>query len=53
MWCLLGLETLSYIFRYLAMTMVDETSGWCGGTLLGDQDENSEIYRHYAALIQV
>ncbi|XP_075494550.1 phosphatidylinositol-3-phosphatase SAC1-like isoform X1 [Primulina tabacum] len=39
--------------RYLAMTTVDETNGWCGGTLLGDQNESGEIYRHYAELIQV
>ncbi|KAL3641427.1 Phosphoinositide phosphatase sac1 [Castilleja foliolosa] len=38
--------------QYLAMTTVDETNGWYGGTLLGDQDENSEIYQHYAELIQ-
>lgn len=38
--------------RYLAMTSVDEANGWYGGTLLGDQDENSEIYKHYAALCQ-
>ncbi|XP_022875965.1 phosphoinositide phosphatase SAC1 isoform X1 [Olea europaea var. sylvestris] len=38
--------------RYLAMTTVDEANGWYGGTLLGDQDESSEIYRHYAELIQ-
>ncbi|KAJ4842052.1 Phosphoinositide phosphatase sac1 [Turnera subulata] len=38
--------------RYLAMTSVDEASGWYGGTLLGDQDESSEIYKHYAALCQ-
>ncbi|XP_011003983.1 PREDICTED: phosphoinositide phosphatase SAC1-like isoform X1 [Populus euphratica] len=37
--------------RYLAMTAVDE-SGWYGGTLLGDQDESSEIYKHYAELCQ-
>jgi hypothetical protein len=41
------------ISRYLAMTSVDEANGWYGGTLLGDQDENSEIYKHYAALCQV
>lgn len=35
------------------MTTVDEANGWYGGTLLGDQDENSEVYRHYAELIQV
>ncbi|KAJ8759539.1 hypothetical protein K2173_007159 [Erythroxylum novogranatense] len=38
--------------RYLAMTSVDEVSGWYGGTLLGDQDESSEIYKHYAELCQ-
>ncbi|KAB5511153.1 hypothetical protein DKX38_030187 [Salix brachista] len=26
--------------RYLAVTSVDEASGWYGGTLLGDQDED-------------
>jgi hypothetical protein len=34
------------------MTSVEE-SGWYGGTLLGDQDESSEIYKHYAELCQV
>ncbi|KAI3464346.1 hypothetical protein Pfo_021009 [Paulownia fortunei] len=38
--------------QYLAMTTVDEANGWYGGTLLGDQDENSGIYQHYAELIQ-
>lgn len=38
--------------RYLAMTSVNEANGWYGGTLLGDQDENSEIYKHYAELCQ-
>ncbi|XP_048331290.2 phosphatidylinositol-3-phosphatase SAC1 isoform X1 [Ziziphus jujuba] len=38
--------------RYLAMTSVDEANGWYGGTLLGDQDESSEIYKHYAELCQ-
>ncbi|KAJ8769901.1 hypothetical protein K2173_008983 [Erythroxylum novogranatense] len=38
--------------RYLTMMSVDEASGWYGGTLLGDHDENSEIYRHYADLCQ-
>ncbi|XAR57485.1 hypothetical protein NMG60_11025646 [Bertholletia excelsa] len=38
--------------RYLAMTSVDEAHGWYGGTLLGDQDDNSEIYKHYAELCQ-
>lgn len=35
------------------MTSVDEANGWYGGTLLGDQDENSEIHKHYAELCQV
>lgn len=35
------------------MTSVDEANGWYGGTLLGDQDESSEIYKHYAELCQV
>lgn len=35
------------------MMSVDEDNGWYGGTLLGDQDENSEIYKHYAAFCQV
>lgn len=35
------------------MTYADEANGWNGGTLLGDQDENSEIYKHYAELCQV
>ncbi|KAF2297364.1 hypothetical protein GH714_021938 [Hevea brasiliensis] len=34
------------------MTSVDEASGWYGGTLLGDQNEDSEIYKHYAELCQ-
>ncbi|VFR00828.1 unnamed protein product [Cuscuta campestris] len=38
--------------RYLAMTTVNEANGWYGGTLIGDQDESSEIFRHYAELIQ-
>ncbi|KAK9271414.1 hypothetical protein L1049_027004 [Liquidambar formosana] len=38
--------------RYLATTSVDEANGWYGGTLLGDQDESSEIYKHYAELCQ-
>lgn len=35
------------------MRTVDEANGWYGGSLLGDQDENSETYQHYAGLIQV
>ncbi|XP_077213252.1 phosphoinositide phosphatase family protein [Tasmannia lanceolata] len=38
--------------RYLTMTSVNEANGWYGGTLLYDQDESSEIYRHYAELCQ-
>ncbi|GMP79072.1 hypothetical protein CsSME_00034753 [Camellia sinensis var. sinensis] len=38
--------------RYLALTSVEEANGWYGGSLLGDQDENSEIYKHYAELCQ-
>ncbi|KAJ7949684.1 Phosphoinositide phosphatase family protein [Quillaja saponaria] len=38
--------------RYLTMTSVDEANGWYGGKLLGDQDESSNIYRHYAELCQ-
>ncbi|XP_057457067.1 phosphatidylinositol-3-phosphatase SAC1 isoform X1 [Lotus japonicus] len=38
--------------RYFTMTSVDEANGWYGGTLLGDQDESSEIYKHYAELCQ-
>ncbi|KAJ6757892.1 POLYPHOSPHOINOSITIDE PHOSPHATASE [Salix koriyanagi] len=38
--------------RYLAMTSVDEASGWYGGTLLCDPDESSEIYKHYTELCQ-
>nr|GMC70267.1 Phosphoinositide phosphatase SAC1 [Ipomoea batatas] len=34
------------------MTTVNKANGWYGGTLLGDQDETSEIYRNYAELIQ-
>lgn len=35
------------------MTSANEANGWYGGTLLGDQDESSEIYKHYAELCQV
>lgn len=35
------------------MTSVDEGNGWYGGTLLGDQDERSDIYKHYAELCEV
>ncbi|XP_031250000.1 phosphoinositide phosphatase SAC1-like [Pistacia vera] len=30
--------------RYLTMASADEANGWYGGTLLGDEDEGSEIY---------
>lgn len=39
--------------RYLAMTSIDEANGWYGGTLLAEQDESSEVYRHYAQFCQV
>ncbi|KAF9601445.1 hypothetical protein IFM89_020212 [Coptis chinensis] len=38
--------------RYLEMTAVDEPNGWYGGSLLSDQDESSEVYKHYADLCQ-
>ncbi|KAJ0017007.1 hypothetical protein Pint_10578 [Pistacia integerrima] len=38
--------------RYLTMIFADEANGWYGGTLLGDQDEGSEIYKHYTELCQ-
>jgi hypothetical protein len=38
--------------RYLAMTSVNEVKGWYGRTLLCDEDENSDIYKHYAELCQ-
>ncbi|KAI4313394.1 hypothetical protein L6164_026380 [Bauhinia variegata] len=34
--------------RYLTMTSANEANGWYGGSLLGDQDESSDIYKHYA-----
>ncbi|KAJ0025744.1 hypothetical protein Pint_07070 [Pistacia integerrima] len=34
------------------MTSADEANGWYGGTLLDDQDEGSEIYKHYTELCQ-
>ncbi|KAF3445442.1 hypothetical protein FNV43_RR10618 [Rhamnella rubrinervis] len=59
--CLCNLDWLSsgseaneedIFHRYLAMTSVDEANGWYGGTLLGDQDKSSEIYKHYAELCE-
>ncbi|XP_068649727.1 phosphatidylinositol-3-phosphatase SAC1 isoform X1 [Aristolochia californica] len=38
--------------RYLEITSVNEANGWYGGTLTYDQDENSEIYKHYAELCE-
>lgn len=32
---------------------MDNGNGWYGGSLLGDQDEESAIYKHYAELCQV
>ncbi|KAI4388819.1 hypothetical protein MLD38_001115 [Melastoma candidum] len=37
---------------YLAMTSRHEANGWYGGTLLGDLDQSSDIYKHYAELCQ-
>ncbi|KAJ6297285.1 hypothetical protein OIU78_022924 [Salix suchowensis] len=45
-------QSCGSVSRYLAVTSVDEASGWYGDTLLGDQDEGSEIYKHYAELCQ-
>ncbi|KOM38009.1 hypothetical protein LR48_Vigan03g139100 [Vigna angularis] len=39
--------------RYLAMTSANEANGWYGGSVLGIQDESSEIYKHYAELCQI
>ncbi|KAG2320980.1 hypothetical protein Bca52824_014193 [Brassica carinata] len=38
--------------KYLSITSTSEANGWYGGTLLGNQDENSEIYRQYAEFSQ-
>ncbi|XP_057973456.1 phosphatidylinositol-3-phosphatase SAC1 isoform X2 [Malania oleifera] len=38
--------------RYLSVTSVEDANGWYGGTLLGDHDESSDIYKHYAELCQ-
>lgn len=38
--------------RCIDMTSGNQTNDWYGGTLLYDQDENSECYKHYAALCQ-
>ncbi|XP_019465463.1 PREDICTED: phosphoinositide phosphatase SAC1 isoform X1 [Lupinus angustifolius] len=38
--------------RYLTITSANEANGWYGGTLLGDQNESSEIYKHYAELCE-
>lgn len=35
------------------MMSADGASTWYGGTLIYDQDENSEVYKHYAELCQV
>ncbi|XP_028761182.1 phosphoinositide phosphatase SAC1-like [Neltuma alba] len=41
--------------RYQEMASVNEENenGWYGGSLLRDFDENSEIYKHYAALCHI
>ncbi|KAF6139392.1 hypothetical protein GIB67_026234 [Kingdonia uniflora] len=38
--------------RYLTLTSGSEINGLYGGDLLCDQDENSEIYKHYAEFCQ-
>ncbi|CAJ1972730.1 unnamed protein product [Sphenostylis stenocarpa] len=38
--------------RYLIMTSANEANGLYGGSLLGDEDESSEIHKHYAELCQ-
>ncbi|OVA11474.1 Synaptojanin [Macleaya cordata] len=38
--------------RYLTTSAVDNANGWFGGTLLHDENEDSEIYQHYAELCQ-
>lgn len=38
--------------RYLAMTSIDEANEWYGGTLLTEQDETTEVYKHYAQFCQ-
>ena len=35
------------------MISADGASNWYGGTLIYDQDKNSEVYKHYAELCQV
>ena len=44
---------LTPIFRYVSMISADGESNWYGGTLIYDQDKNSEVYKHYAELCQV
>ncbi|WOL18777.1 phosphoinositide phosphatase SAC1 [Canna indica] len=38
--------------KYFAMSSVDGDETWYGGTLIYDQDENSEAYKHYDELCQ-
>ncbi|KAK1287335.1 Phosphoinositide phosphatase SAC1 [Acorus calamus] len=55
---LLSLKSLGDSFeedifqRYLTITSADEPKDWYCGTLMYYQDENSEAYKHYAALCQ-
>lgn len=39
--------------RYLAMASIGDDNNWYGGTLIYDEDESSEAYKHYAELCQV
>ncbi|XP_021757467.1 uncharacterized protein LOC110722506 [Chenopodium quinoa] len=39
--------------RYLEMPLMDDNNGCYAGTLLGDLNENSNIYKHYAQLCEI
>lgn len=38
--------------RYLSFNSAEQTQSWYGGTLIYDQDQNSEVYKHFAELCQ-
>ncbi|CAL9085851.1 unnamed protein product [Musa textilis] len=38
--------------KYLAMASIGDDNNWYGGTLIYDEDESSEAYKHYAELCQ-
>ncbi|KAI3889765.1 hypothetical protein MKW92_041999 [Papaver armeniacum] len=40
------------IFERYTISAVDNANGWFGGSLLEDENEDSEIYKHYAELCQ-